>query len=74
MAKMQPRILMMIAIYISGFSIENNRTLDLLRIFHFSCRILDAFNAYDKHLKSKDADYDLIIRSVKMVTNFARTG
>lgn len=74
MAKMQPRILMMIAIYFSEFSNENKSTLGLLRIVNFSCRILDAFNAYDKHLKSKDADYDLIMRSVKMVTNFARTG
>lgn len=29
---------------------------------------------YDIHLKNKDKDYDLIMRMVEMITNFARTG
>lgn len=29
---------------------------------------------YDKHLQDKDAVYDLIMRLVKLITNFARTG
>ena len=39
-----------------------------------SCHALDASKKYDKHLESKDLSYDLIMRSVKMITNFARTG
>lgn len=45
-----------------------------LKFRRSSCHVLDDKNAYDKHLESKSWNYDLIMRSVKMITNFARTG
>lgn len=42
--------------------------------FNFSYVPLDNLKMYDKHLQSKDAVYDLIMRSVKFITNFAQTG
>lgn len=42
--------------------------------FQFSCHELDQFKIYDSHLERKDATYDAIMRMVKIVTNFARTG
>lgn len=42
--------------------------------FHISCHYLDQSNIYDKHLEQKDATYDAIMRMVKIITNFARTG
>lgn len=41
---------------------------------HFSCHSLDEMGKYDEHLEQKDLIYDLIMRTVKMITNFARTG
>lgn len=41
----------------------------------FSCHILDEFKTYDIHLKDKESSaYQSIMRMVKIVTNFARTG
>lgn len=41
----------------------------ILQSQHLSCQNLG--NAYDKHLKQKDATYDAIMRMVKIITNFA---
>ena len=42
--------------------------------FNFSVHKFDKDKLYDNHLKNKDEVYDMIMRSVKMITNFARTG
>lgn len=43
-------------------------------LFAFSCHSYDKLKLYDTHLKQKDSIYKIIMRSVKMITNFARTG
>lgn len=40
----------------------------------FSEHKYDSMKVYDSHLESKDIIYDYIMRMVKMITNFARTG
>lgn len=46
-----------------------------IKTVHFSsCHMFDDRKLYDSHLEQKDAAYDLIIRMVTMITNFARTG
>ncbi|KAG4071890.1 hypothetical protein HA402_006051 [Bradysia odoriphaga] len=42
--------------------------------YMFHCHAFDKNKLYDSHLEKKDVAYDLIMRMVKMVTNFARTG
>lgn len=50
-------------------------SIEFMTIFScFSCHILDHYKLYDDHLQQKDATYDAIMRMVKMITNFARTG
>lgn len=45
---------------------------DLCYIFH--CHVFDQNKLYDIHLRSKDAIFDIIMRMVKIITNFARNG
>ncbi len=45
---------------------------ELCVLFH--CHMFDNIKLYDSHLERKDVAYDLIMRMVKMITNFARTG
>lgn len=42
--------------------------------FHSSCHYLDEFNVIQEHLQRKDEVYEMIMRRVKMITNFARFG
>lgn len=46
----------------------------LLKLHCFSCHYLDEIKLHDKHLEQKDLNYELIMRFVKMITNFARNG
>jgi len=46
---------------------------DLCYVYH--CHVWDAQKIYDKHLKEKTSSaYKTIVRMVKLVSNFARTG
>lgn len=40
----------------------------------YSCHSLDQMGVYETALERKDLNYAIIMRSVKMITNFARTG
>lgn len=42
--------------------------------FFSSSHALDQYKLYDSHLERRDSTYNAIMRMVKMITNFARTG
>lgn len=48
--------------------------LHFIFVFFFSRHTFDKINMYAEHLQKKDVNYDIIMRMVKMITNFARNG